>query len=95
MAEPKLHSKGAPAGWINSREIAGTTGFRIQAVLQMLFSSTAVKREPTIWSRVKKTNPDRSMVWEEYEAFPGLEWPASYRPQTVEDESFLPLRRVG
>ena len=97
MANPKLHRKGAPAGWINSREIAGTTGFRIQAVLQMLFSSKVVKREPTIWSRVTghewKDMPgggqSKVAVWEEYEAFPGLEWPTAYRPETVEDEMFF------
>ena len=46
MANPKLHRKGAPAGWVNAREIASATGFRIQAVLQMLSSNDDEKREP-------------------------------------------------
>ena len=95
MADPKLHRRGAPAGWINAREIAAATGFRIQAVLQMLSSKDHMKREPTIWTRVKeykwKDMPGggrtKAAVWEEYEAFPGLSWP--YRCQTVTDPVFF------
>ena len=95
MADPKLHRRGAPAGWINAREIAAATGFRIQAVLQMLSSKDHMKREPTIWTRVKeykwKDMPGggrtKAPVWEEYEAFPGLSWP--YRCQTVTDPVFF------
>ena len=93
--DPKLHRKGAPAGWINAREIAAVTGFRIQAVLQMVSKRGGQKREPTIWTRVTgrewKDMPgggqSKVAVWEEYEAFPGLEW--SYRPQTVTHPDFF------
>ena len=95
MADPKLHRRGAPAGWINAREIAATTGFRMSAVINMLASRKETKRDPTIHTRVigKKwvDIPGGGMehrdVWEKYEAFPGLSWP--YRPQTVTHEDFF------
>ena len=95
MAEPKLHRKGAPPGWINAREIAQTTGHRIQSVLQMISSTDSQKRDPTIWTRIigrkwvdmPGGGREHKAVYEEYEAFPGLEWP--YRPQTVTHETFF------
>ena len=82
MTEPKLHPKGAGPNKVNARDIAAATGFRIQAVLGMLARRDNVKREPTIWTRVTgkklvsmsgggQTHQD---VYEEYQAFPGLEW---------------------
>ena len=95
MAEPKLHRKGAPKDWINAQDISATTGHRIQSVLQMISSRKSQKRGSTIHTRVKgyewKDMPgggrEKVAVWEEYEAFPSLEWP--YRPQTVTHEDFF------
>ena len=95
MADPKRHREGVPDGWVNARYIARTTGHRIQSVLQMLSSSKSQKREPVIWTKVvgKKWvdmpggGREHRDVYEEYEAFPGLEWP--YRPQTVTHEDFF------
>ena len=100
MTDPKLHRNGAPAGWINARDIASTTGFRIQAVLGMISKEGDEKREPTIWSRVTGRKwvdmpgggREHRAVYEEYEAFPGLYWP--YRPQTVEHPGLLPVRGI-
>ena len=84
-----------PPGWISARKIAATTGFRMSAVISMLANKSDQKREPTIWTRVTGKEwvdmpgggREHRDVYEEYEAFPGLEWP--YRPQTVTHEVFF------
>ena len=86
-----MSKQSAPAGWLDARDIARATGFRIQAMLGMLSKRETLKREPTIWTRVTGREwldmpgggREHRQVWEEYEAFPGLSW--IYRPQRVKD----------